>query len=943
VNRKLVWFCLAAALPAARAQVAASATFGEVISLNRIGSTPTPSDIVLDESRQRLYLVNDDDDRVDIFDYAGKQVIGRIPVGRRPLAAAISMDGGWLYVTNSTSSSLTVIDLARTVVTQTVALPTSPQGVEVGYDGRVLVSLNGTVVNGSPQGTLAVLDPRAARGQQLLPVQVPALPSTPAPLPAVTQTRPVTTFRDKLLRTPDGQYIVGVITPSNSSTYVFVYEVASGVVLRNRTTAGQSSVLSMAPDGSRFMTGLAMYDTATLAVLGQMSHLNAPFSFTSAYNTLANIGGSGFSPDGATLYSAFNVASGTPQPSPLASTLMIADAGNLAIRMGIKLPESVVGKMVITADGTQAWGMSDSGLLYLPFARLYEYPIIMPESTTVFLAMDECNRGLATADLRINNLGKGRLTFSVPVTNSALVARASSGVAPATVSFTMEPGRSGIVRRAGTNIWNGVTTPDATNVTLVSPDAVNLPPVIRVYMNYRQPDQRGVIHPIPTVPNSTAEGLQDIVLDERRSKVYITNSGYNRVEVFDTARQRFLNPIPVGQLPHSMALSQDGGTLYVGNTGGESISMVDLDLGRVVGKVDFPPYPRVGTSNPMYARTMAMGLFGLQFVASNGTLWKVVGNQAIPRPLSSVVTSGTTMSITTPATMVASPDSTFIITLANNGTAYLYDSTIDQYTASRVLFSNPIRSYYGVLGAGQEAAYFLANGLILSSSMTVIGGAERPGTTGTTDGQRHVAAVAPVDNHSFARLTLPVRTSVTATTRDDERPTLEVVDLDTGTSALAAVAPEAPPTVAVGNNRFNVQPRMMAVDSRGTVYALTLTGLSVVPLAAPGTDTRPAIASGRDAVVDSNDATAPIRPGSFITINGSNLAAEARADTIPAPTLLGGSCVTFGDISLPLLQSGNGQILGQVPESLRPGIHMVQVRSLATAQASDPVRVTVQK
>ncbi len=53
--------------------------------------------------------------------------------------------------------------------------------------------------------------------------------------------------------------------------------------------------------------------------------------------------------------------------------------------------------------------------------------------------------------------------------------------------------------------------------------------------------------------------------------------------------------------------------------------------------------------------------------------------------------------------------------------------------------------------------------------------------------------------------------------------------------------------------------------------------------------------------------------------------------------------MTFGDISVPLLQASSGQILAQVPSDLRPGTNVVQVRSLATAQASDPVTLTVQK
>ena len=118
-------------------------------------------------------------------------------------------------------------------------------------------------------------------------------------------------------------------------------------------------------------------------------------------------------------------------------------------------------------------------------------------------------------------------------------------------------------------------------------------------MNYRQSDQRGVIYPVPQMPNanSTApltgttggnEGLWDIVLDSTRNLVYITNSGYNRIEVFDTVNRVFLNPIPVGQMPHQMALSSDSNTLYVGNTGGESISIVDLTQMAVVGTSRLP-------------------------------------------------------------------------------------------------------------------------------------------------------------------------------------------------------------------------------------------------------------------------------------------------------------------------------------------------------------------
>src|ERR1700685_827282 len=66
--------------PGLRAQT--TATFGQVIALGNI-----PSDLVLDESRQRLYLVNTAGNSIQIYDYSGQSAIGSIPVGNRPLGA----------------------------------------------------------------------------------------------------------------------------------------------------------------------------------------------------------------------------------------------------------------------------------------------------------------------------------------------------------------------------------------------------------------------------------------------------------------------------------------------------------------------------------------------------------------------------------------------------------------------------------------------------------------------------------------------------------------------------------------------------------------------------------------------------------------------------------------------------------------------------------------
>jgi hypothetical protein len=470
---------------------------------------------------------------------------------------------------------------------------------------------------------------------------------------------------------------------------------------------------------------------------------------------------------------------------------------------------------------------------------------------------------------------------------------------------------------------------------------------------------------LPTIPNNNPngtagntagnEGLQDILLDEPRGLVYVTNSGLNRIEVFDTVQQRFVNPIPVGQLPHQMAMGLDGNTLYVGNTGGESIGIVDLNQQRVVDSVVFPPLQRNSAAAPIYPRSLAMGLFGLQFLMSNGSIWQVVGNQALPRPADPNGILPVTLSGCPNCGLIATPGNDFILALSGTGTAYVYDATADAWVSARLLIPAPIVGYYGVLGAGIGGGYYLVNGLIVNPSLTTIGGTASPGSTSITGGgfgppvvsvintgNRNVVALAPLDANRFLRLTTPVRQNITTVTRDDSRTTLEMVNLVTGEDTLAGVVPENPVVNVFGTTRFNTNPRLMVANSAGTVaYMITLSGLSVVSLTPTGTDTVPAINTGASGIVNSVDGTQNFSPGSFVTITGKNLATAAVAGTIPPPTVLGGSCVTFGDIAVPLLSTSSGQIQAQVPTTLTAGTAVVEVRSLSTAQDSAPVVVTV--
>ncbi len=662
-----------------------------------------------------------------------------------------------------------------------------------------------------------------------------------------------------------------------------------------------------------------------------------------------------FTPDGNTIYGAFNVATFTgtnPPPKSNSSTLLMNDSRNLAIQLGIRLPESIVAKMVITADGANAWSLSQSGMIYLPLSTLYDYPIIQPDTTQVFLSSNPCNRGLATGSLKVNNLGKGKLTFAINNTNSALVSQVTSGLAPSSIQFTMDPGRANVSRQSGTNLYTGTQTLSGTplDVNLSSNEAINIPNTIHVYMNQRDPDQRGIIFPIPVYTNNSPastsnptftggnEGLQDIVLDQGRNRVYISNSARNEIEMFDTVNQVFLNPIAVGQLPHQMALSTDANTLYVGNTGGELISIVDLTQNPPIntGVVNFPPLPRqAGGTNAavINPRSLAYGLFGLEFIMSNGGQWKLsTGNVATVRPADSITKINSSNNITAPTDMIASNDGLFILTLSGGGVGFLYDASSDSYVSEADLFPAPIQGLFGPLAVGPGGSYYLAGGLVLNSSLTTL---PTSGNSNASATQRNVAALYPLDQNNYVAFTTSFRASITATSADEQRPTLQMVNVNSGQTTLLGVAAEQPRYTVFGTTRTNIPPRTMVVDNNGTAYLITLSGLSVVPLTINGVAV-PQVSAVKPATGTS------MTPGSFVTITGSGLATAATASTLPAPTVLGGSCVTFNDVSLPLFQTSDGTVQAQIPANVLTGSNVVVVRSLATGQYSNSIVVNVQ-
>jgi len=207
------------------------------------------------------------------------------------------------------------------------------------------------------------------------------------------------------------------------------------------------------------------------------------------------------------------------------------------------------------------------------------------------------------------------------------------------------------------------------NADLLRTEAINIPSNIRIFQNNHDSEARGDVIPI-RLNAASNEGLFDMITDTVRQRLYIANSGMNRVEVFDLRTKRLLAPIKVGQLPHSLAFATDGITMYVANSGGETISIVDLDRGAQTGLVRFSPLPFNSNVALVTPSLIASGLRGPQVVMSNGRLWRVVGNQVLPRTLNTAV-FGNLQTLPGPQTMASERWRRVHLSARRRGTGYL--------------------------------------------------------------------------------------------------------------------------------------------------------------------------------------------------------------------------------------------------------------------------------
>ena len=907
-----------------------AATIGTVVPV--LGQV---SDLVYDSSRNLVYVANSTRNDVEAYSAATNKLTGSVQTDLTPASLAMSPDGNTLYVASIGALSIDVINLTNFQIITSYGLSSAPNAIAVGSDGMIVILL--------ANGVLQKLDPTVPGGR-IVTVPIASPPSSVVP---VGTAAPLPNFTAGLATAASGNLIIGLTnSPTNR---LFVYEVASGTVLSARTVSGVRSILSVSPDGSRFMAGPFLFDSQTLAILGRAATLTANMS-----------GGSAFSADGNTVYANFStqnlISPLSANPAP-AAVLQVLRSSSLTPGIGLKLLEPITNKIIASSDGQFLFAISTSGFTSIPIGQLSNLPVLDVSTTNVVLSVDPCNRTVASATVQIRNNGGGRLTFSASSNsvNGSVSLSNRTGNAPATltISFAFNPA------------VNSVFAAQQFAVTLTSPDAVNVEPAILVNLNYRDVTQRGNVIPI----NGVAADMQ---MDAARQRLYIANFTQDQIEVFSLTSQTFLSPIRVGNRPRSMAIVNSS-TMVVVNSGGENLSIVDLNAMAEVDEIQMGPLAVNGT--PQFPRSIAASSNAILFTSSplpatpgappaGGFVWQLslLTHSAFPRINLGAGNPNNATTVLGASAMVSAGDGSAIMLVSGNlgavPTLYLYDPIADTFPIMRLPVNTGITTGLreALAAAGDGSSYVIDNTVFNS----VLG----------TQGGLLIAPVGPGGNASLALGNVISGNSVfriqgaaaavgpaqVSNVQTLQRYNLSTLLMDLSISLVEPLmdftpnAIGAPPTTntrlwppaqtarELGVTGQTVLPAHgMLMDSSNNIYMLTLSGLSVVSVT-PSIGRAPSFSS----VVNTPSHTGSLAAGGLISILGTNLADVASAGTSPLPTLLGGVCVTANEVTIPLISTSPTEIDAQLPSNLATGRITLTIRSTKLGLSSPglPIQVT---
>jgi uncharacterized protein (TIGR03437 family) len=535
-----------------------------------------------------------------------------------------------------------------------------------------------------------------------------------------------------------------------------------------------------------------------------------------------------------------------------APILQILAADNLTVLDRLKLPENTIGRSVLKSDASVLYSVSDSGVLVLPVGNLKASPRLAASVSDVFFQGNFCDRAAASQTLTITDPGGGKTAFTITTSNPNVTVSPSSGTTPATVTVTVDP-----------NAFLSQTGTSTATLTLSSDTAVNIPPTVRVLINVAKPEQRGTILNIPGT-------LVDILADPVRNRYYVLRQDNNTVLVFDAANNTQIATLRTYNVPTSMAITADNNLLLVGHRESQTLAEFDLNSWTAL------PYVQTDAGGGHVVSSLAVSSGKILAAAVDyKNIGHVLSIDLSSRLATQLATLGDWVNtISTDAVVAASPDQSKVLVAGSDGNVFLYDAGVDTFTISR----QDVTSLSGAYAAGN--GMYIAGNNILDAELVPV--APLNASAGSSSGFAFMGgggvwSLAP--NSASAGV-------------------MERVEAPLLTTPILDFAP-------------SVFTRTLAPLSSGAaIVSLTTSGVTIQPINFDAAVGKPLLSR----VASAADGTSPVGAGGLLSVYGSGLSSAAFASSqFPLPGVLGNSCLTLNDQSIPLMFVSPGQINGQAP------------------------------
>lgn len=836
--------CLWAGILCLAMSPARGAAVGKVVAIGGHAS-----DLAIDDSRKLLFVANFTANRIDVMSLLDNRVQTSINVAANPGSLALSPDSRYLVIThygnfqapNPQSNALTIIDL-QSGERQTLALGTPPLGVAFGNDGRaLLVTTTEFLLLDPGTGSTQVLDTIAGVASKLLPV--------------IAGNVPANIVASSMAASGDGRRIFGLLAggTADNTTVEFRYDVETGQLVAFRATSTPPlgpRVVSANHDGSLHLSGWALgnLDGALVAqfpdpagVLNIGSHVfDSQRNLVYAQMTKAAVGGG-------------SGASEKPQ-------LQVLDPENLTVLERLTLPENLSGRSVLSPDGATMYSVSESGVTVIPVGSLREQPRVVASVEDVVFRGNFCDRQLGTQQITILDPGGNRTPFQLASRLAGVTLSATSGVTPATITIRVDP-----------TVFQNAKGTTVGMIDIISPQAVNIPVSVRVLINNKEPDQRGMFVNVPGK-------LVDVLADPSADRFFVLRQDRNQVLVFDGSSYTQIASLKTSNTPTQMAISFDRRWLLVGHDNSQFISVFDLETLQPSTSIRMPfgHYPRSVASS---------GRSTLAASRVAGTTHAIDRVDLNNRTATTLPTLGVYKNdVHVDTTLTASGNGSSILAVQPDGNLLLYNASVDSFTISRKEGTTLSGAY-----AASNFDQFVAGNLLLNASLVPTRQFES--NTGQTSG------FVFVDQGGF-RSTAPNAQSPGIIQR---------VDLGSSDAPRSTRLTEAP---LLSDITRPFTRTLAPLSSRQAIVNLTTSGVTVLPWNYDAATAAPRI----DRIVSAADFSQNTAPGGLISLIGTNLSPLSQiSSTTPLPTALGESCLTVNGVPVPMLFVSSEQINAQLP------------------------------